>query len=219
MLNWPNIIQTVATIILSSGVLGTIIGLVAKQKLATKLEDIKHENSIILHQHSLFENKKHQVYTEFYHKLLKAHSELTTTVIARPDFRTQTISEIGKHLENIGVEHLYDEIYSLWFSDYEKAIEKLKALDFDFLNIQLIQVFNEANNYLLLNELYFEEDIVEEAKKLLGDLQIISNNTQSIRRGIEPRAEMVQAQRDVKKRTDPQLLDLKKKLRESLQPK
>ncbi|WP_156875393.1 hypothetical protein [Virgibacillus sp. 6R] len=96
-----------------------------------------------------------------------AQSEVTERIRSRPEYRFMTEAQVRESLGNLGLSDEEVNIGIGYWKEVKKGDQKqfnsfLERIDYNFADSKN----NQANNYLLLNELYFSETVLSKAKGL-----------------------------------------------------
>ncbi|MEK4131626.1 hypothetical protein NYE67_18540 [Solibacillus sp. FSL W8-0474] len=173
-------------VIISSAAFSTIAFFIIKKIIASRferslenhkgyinkeLEGIRHDQNKLYKEFELFTVKKHEHYPELYKKLELCIGEVMRL---RGNIRTLNYSNAGKQdIQHFMEERLFtikdrEEILGLWETDKPGGIRKLKERLERIKYNEAEEEFINANNYFILNQFYFSEDLAEITRELLG---------------------------------------------------
>lgn len=141
------------------------------------LENKKFDFQRMIHDFSLYRNKKHETYPELYKLLIEAIYGLQNlrNNWQFPDFSLYTKNLIVKYMEEKGVEQeKINNISDRW--DEIKPVEELKyeLKMFEWRKVQ--KDFSIANEYFLRSELFLSEEIALLMRQITQDGDVILKN-------------------------------------------
>jgi hypothetical protein len=226
-----NLLQIIFSALLSSGILGTLFYFILKKMISNhfdkKLAEHKQSLDILteqkkaefqkqIHDFTLYNTKKHEIYSELYKLLLIAFGYSSSLVGFRtmPDYSEYSASDLKKALEEkqlLGSK--IDEFVTLLQKDPSLADKEIKS----YLKIIEPQIatskYNDAKNFYLLNELYLDEGISNVVEQTLDEISRFIDDIESrFQFGEKPEVNFS----DRKRKIDTKLKELKKLMRYEL---
>ncbi|KYG33641.1 hypothetical protein [Priestia endophytica] len=141
-----------------------------KAELSEKLEELKYRQNILLKDYELYVTKRHEYYPELYKQILVSIGKITGLRGSRksPIYTNADIEDIKSLMEFKNFTNLDRKlIEENWKDNRQKAINilenRLRKIEYNEAEISYL----EANNFRLLNILFFSDTVSSISQKLL----------------------------------------------------
>lgn len=139
----------------------------------------KSELAKELQEHSLFSNKKHEIYPEYYKMLMEVHSRVLNRIVTRPDYHSIPWSEVERYLierqiSNVEIEKI--NRIKKRVDGENKAYKEIDHLLEKHSHRKTEAEFIKVHNYLLSTQLYFADDTFNKALQIDNSLNTILIN-------------------------------------------
>ncbi|MBV6712286.1 hypothetical protein [Paenibacillus chitinolyticus] len=139
-----------------------------KQALSVMTENSKFEYQRMMHDFSLYRNKKHEIYPELYKLLVSGHYEIGRLVDdwSMPNFDNYTKDIMEKFLFSWGlVENEIQELLKDWgvVNNKNNMVYKIKMLDWT----NTFHHFRHVNEYYLQSQLYLSQESSKSVKQYI----------------------------------------------------
>ncbi|MBP1153967.1 MULTISPECIES: hypothetical protein [unclassified Paenibacillus] len=146
-----------------------------KKHLNSELEELKHKQQKILKDFDLYTTKKHETYPELYKCLEKAIGKIMRLKgeTRFPSFENVSSEDLEDYLKSLNVTAKdKDDILQLWNNNATKndAILRIRKVLKMISYNEAYELWHEANDFFIYNELYFSERVAGQARKLLDFL-------------------------------------------------
>ena len=141
-----------------------------KGELDRKLEILKIDHQKLMFDFEAYNSRKHERYPELY-KLVEVALGYLMNLRGRRrgiNLKNSPKDDIEKHCETLELtQGDIKRILAVWEKNQQKAISAIQEIELrnDYNKAEL--KWHEANEYFIVNELYFSEEVAAETRKML----------------------------------------------------